>query len=164
MTAQTATEALVTPKASRRIRGGSQGRVQHKGAILFFVAPFVILFLLFYLVPIGYAIWQSLLVVEREGTFGAATEVFGGLAQYVLVFQNEAVLDVGRPGAAVRRRPGAGHARPGAAVRAAAGFRRSCAARSSSASRSSCPTRCPASSPRSCGASSTRRTCRRSPR
>ena len=90
MTAQTATESLVTPKASRRIRGGSQGRVHHKGAILFFVVPFVILFLLFYLVPIAYAIWQSLLVVEREGTFGEATEVFGGLSQYVLVFQNEA--------------------------------------------------------------------------
>ena len=90
MTAQTATEALVTPKISRRMSGRSQGKVHHKGAILFFVAPFVILFLLFYLVPIAYAIWQSLLVVEREGTFGEATEVFGGLSQYVLVFQNEA--------------------------------------------------------------------------
>jgi multiple sugar transport system permease protein len=90
MTAQTATEALVTPKAGRRPRGANQGRVHHKGAILFFVAPFVILFLLFYLVPIAYAIWQSLLVVEREGTFGEATEVFGGLSQYALVFQNEA--------------------------------------------------------------------------
>ncbi|WP_159604564.1 carbohydrate ABC transporter permease [Agromyces humi] len=64
-------------------------RVQHPGAIIAFVAPFGLLYLLFYVVPIGYAIYQSLLVVEREGTFGEATEVFGGLTQYALVFQNE---------------------------------------------------------------------------
>jgi multiple sugar transport system permease protein len=63
-------------------------RIHHPGAIVAFVAPFAILFLLFYLVPIGYAIFQSLLVVEREGTFGEATQVFGGLSQYLLVFQN----------------------------------------------------------------------------
>jgi multiple sugar transport system permease protein len=92
MTAQTATEALVTPKGAKAGRrpARSRGKVQHKGAILIFTAPFVILFLLFYLVPIAIAIWQSLLVVEREGTFGQATEVFGGLTQYILVFQNVA--------------------------------------------------------------------------
>ena len=79
MTAQTATEALVTPKGARRRAERGRGRISHKGAILIFMAPFVILFVLFYLVPIGYAIWQSLLVVEREGTFGEAKEVFGGL-------------------------------------------------------------------------------------
>ena len=47
-------------------------------------------FALFYVVPIAYAFWQSLLVVERDGTFGKAEQVFGGFAQYVLVFQNEA--------------------------------------------------------------------------
>ncbi|TFD20731.1 carbohydrate ABC transporter permease [Cryobacterium sp. TMT4-10] len=62
--------------------------VPHLGAILAFVLPFGTLFALFYLVPIGYAIYQSLLVIEREGTFGKATEVFGGLTQYILVFQN----------------------------------------------------------------------------
>ena len=93
MTAQTATEALITPKgakAGRRPSTRNKAKVQHKGAILFFTAPFIILFVLFYLVPIAIAIWQSLLVVEREGTFGEATEVFGGLTQYILVFQNEA--------------------------------------------------------------------------
>ena len=63
-------------------------RVQHPLAIAIFVVPFGILFTLFYLVPIGYAIYQSLLVIERDGTFGEAREVFGGLTQYVLVFQN----------------------------------------------------------------------------
>ncbi|SNY72328.1 carbohydrate ABC transporter permease [Paractinoplanes atraurantiacus] len=59
-----------------------------KKAILFFVAPFGALFTLFYLIPIGYAIWQSLFTVERTGTFGPATEVFGGLTQYKQVFSD----------------------------------------------------------------------------
>jgi multiple sugar transport system permease protein len=80
MTTQTTT---AVPTVKRR-------RVPHKGAIIAFVAPFAVLFLLFYLIPIGYAVWQSLLVVEREGTFGEAREVFGGFQQYLLVFQNTA--------------------------------------------------------------------------
>ncbi len=64
--------------------------IRHRGAIAVFLAPFAILFALFYLVPIGYAVYQSLLTVERQGTFGKATQVFGGLTQYVQVFQNEA--------------------------------------------------------------------------
>jgi len=64
--------------------------VRHKGAIAFFIAPFAALFAVFYLLPIGFAIFQSLMVVQREGTFGKPTQVFGGLQQYVLVFQNEA--------------------------------------------------------------------------
>ena len=75
------------PLRPRRLRATV---VKHKRAIVFFLAPFGVLFALFYLLPIGYAIYQSLLVVEREGTFGPPTEVFGGLTQYVAVFQNEA--------------------------------------------------------------------------
>ncbi|TFC81387.1 sugar ABC transporter permease [Cryobacterium cheniae] len=74
--------------AARKRPRAARPRVQHRGAILAFVLPFGTLFALFYLVPIGYAIYQSLLVIEREGTFGQATEVFGGLTQYILVFQN----------------------------------------------------------------------------
>ena len=59
-------------------------------AVLIFVAPFGILYALFYAVPIGYAIYQSLLTVQRQGTFGPATQVFGGLTQYVQVFQDTA--------------------------------------------------------------------------
>jgi len=51
--------------------------------------PFAALFAAFYLLPIGWAVYQSLLVVERDGTFGKPVEVFGGLTQYFLVFQNE---------------------------------------------------------------------------
>ncbi|MFC5928385.1 sugar ABC transporter permease [Cryobacterium melibiosiphilum] len=76
------------PPRPAKKRKGARTRVQHPLAIIIFVVPFGILFTLFYLVPIGYAIYQSLLVIEREGTFGEAREVFGGLTQYVLVFQN----------------------------------------------------------------------------
>ncbi|MDI6101633.1 sugar ABC transporter permease [Actinoplanes sp. NEAU-A12] len=59
-----------------------------KKALLFFVAPFGLLFAAFYMAPIGYAIKQSLYKVERQGTFGKAQEVFGGLAQYERVFSD----------------------------------------------------------------------------
>ena len=67
-----------------------QRRVPHKAAIATLLVPFGILFLLFYVLPILYAFWQSLLVVRRDGTFGKAEQVFGGFAQYALVFQDEA--------------------------------------------------------------------------
>ncbi|MEU7906186.1 sugar ABC transporter permease [Actinoplanes sp. NPDC049118] len=57
-------------------------------AVLFFILPFGVLFALFYVIPIGYAIVQSLFVVERTGTFGPAREVFGGLTQYQRVFSD----------------------------------------------------------------------------
>ena len=47
--------------------------------------------MLFYLVPILYAVYQSLLTVEREGTFGPAVQVFGGLTQCIALFQDEQV-------------------------------------------------------------------------
>lgn len=63
-------------------------KVRHRGALAVFLLPFGVLFILFYLVPVLYAIYQSLLTVEREGTFGPAVQVFGGLTQYIAVFQN----------------------------------------------------------------------------
>jgi multiple sugar transport system permease protein len=57
-------------------------------ALTFFILPFALLFAAFYLAPILYAIKQSLYKVERQGTFGKATEVFGGLAQYERVFSD----------------------------------------------------------------------------
>ncbi len=72
-------------------------RNQHTGAIIALLAPFGIAFALFYTAPILIAVWQSMLVVEREGTFGKATQVFGGFAQYALVFQNaEFMASIGR--------------------------------------------------------------------
>jgi multiple sugar transport system permease protein len=70
-------------RAGRRTR---PHRVRHWPAVLTFLAPFGLLFAAFYLVPIGYAIFESLRTVTRQGTFGRATEVWGGLVQYRAVF------------------------------------------------------------------------------
>lgn len=59
---------------------------RHARAVPVFVVPFGVLFTLFYVLPIGYAIVQSLYVVRRTGTFGPAHDVFGGVAQYRQVF------------------------------------------------------------------------------
>lgn len=81
---------LTTAKPPRK-------RAPHRRAIAFFVLPFAVLFTLFYLLPIGYAIRQSLMVIQREGTFGTPTEAFGGFSQYALVFQdNDFMASLGR--------------------------------------------------------------------
>ena len=56
---------MTTETTARRRRG-----IRHPAALAIFLGPFGLLFALFYLVPIGYAVYQSLLTVEREGTFG----------------------------------------------------------------------------------------------
>ena len=71
-------------------RRGRPGGLSLRRAVVVFVAPFGVLYALFYVIPIAFAIYQSLLTVKREGTFGAAQQVFGGLSQYVLVFQDGA--------------------------------------------------------------------------
>ncbi|GAA1955652.1 carbohydrate ABC transporter permease [Microbacterium aquimaris] len=82
-------DVRAVPVPGRRTIGKSgRGAVRHRSSIAIFTVPFGILFLLFYLLPIGYAVWQSLLVVEREGTYGAPQEVFGWFTQYALVMQN----------------------------------------------------------------------------
>ncbi len=63
-------------------------RTSHRRAIAVLVTPFALLFALFYLLPIGYAIRQSLMVIKRDGTYGVPKDVFGGLSQYALVFQD----------------------------------------------------------------------------
>ncbi len=83
------TEVMNKPRSEAATRPpGKKPKSQFTRAILFFILPFGVLFGIFYLVPIGYAVYQSLLVVERNGTFGQAQEVFGGLSQYILVFQD----------------------------------------------------------------------------
>ena len=54
-----------------------------------FILPFAVLFLLFFIVPIVYAIYQSLFRSERNGLgLGAATVSFNGLGNYVDVFRD----------------------------------------------------------------------------
>jgi multiple sugar transport system permease protein len=55
-----------------------------------FLLPFLVPFVLFYVVPIGYAIYQSLFKIQRTGgIFGKSEQVFAGLSQYADVFTDE---------------------------------------------------------------------------
>jgi multiple sugar transport system permease protein len=60
-----------------------------------FLAPFVLLFAAFFIVPIGYAIYQSMLTVERAGPLGlgGSRTVFAGLANYRAAFADDAFTD-----------------------------------------------------------------------
>ncbi len=84
-----AAEQAAPAGASERGAARNRRRVPHLGAALGFLAPFVVLFAAFYLVPIGYSIYESLRTVTRTGgTFGRVTEVWGGLVQYETVFSD----------------------------------------------------------------------------
>jgi multiple sugar transport system permease protein len=53
--------------------------------------PFLLPFVLFYLVPVAYAVWQSFLVVGRtSGEYGTLYTTFGGFTQYAQALQNSA--------------------------------------------------------------------------
>ncbi|HEX2131616.1 MAG TPA: sugar ABC transporter permease [Actinophytocola sp.] len=60
-----------------------------------FLAPFGILFVLLFLAPIGYAVYQSLIRIERTGPMGlgGSQEVFGGLGNYTRALSDPAFVD-----------------------------------------------------------------------
>ncbi|MFD7406946.1 carbohydrate ABC transporter permease [Streptomyces sp. NPDC059866] len=80
----------------RRSNGGGP----RAGTVAAFLTPFFLPFVLFYLVPVGYALWQSFRVVRRTGgQYGTSYTTFGGFEQYVEVFQNsEFWASIGRIG------------------------------------------------------------------
>jgi multiple sugar transport system permease protein len=81
-----AKRVVSAPRGSRRRPSGGGPRA---GTIIAFLTPFFLPFVLFYLVPVGYAIWQSFRVIRRSGgQYGTSYTTFGGLAQYGQVFQN----------------------------------------------------------------------------
>jgi multiple sugar transport system permease protein len=82
--AGTAIQDLPPPQT----QGSNREPIHFKGAILGFLAPFAILFTLFYILPIGYALYESFFKVSRVGAFGPPRQVFGGLTQYTQVFQS----------------------------------------------------------------------------
>jgi multiple sugar transport system permease protein len=58
-----------------------------------FLAPFGLLFTALYLVPIGYAVWQSLFTVQRSGLgFGPPKQVFAGLDNYTAALSDGSFL------------------------------------------------------------------------
>lgn len=79
----TADGVALARRPAKKTRGAGNRR-----AVVIFVAPFGILFLVFFAAPILYAVWESLYVVKRTGTYGPPTQVFAGISQYVQVFQN----------------------------------------------------------------------------
>jgi multiple sugar transport system permease protein len=60
---------------------------QHRKTALLFLAPFLTVFIAFYLVPVVYAIYLSLFIRKRVG-IGPAKDVFGGLANYLRAVQD----------------------------------------------------------------------------
>jgi multiple sugar transport system permease protein len=60
-----------------------------------FLVPFMAVFSLFFVVPIGYAVYQSLLRVERTGALGmgGSRNVFAGLANYQAALTDPAFQD-----------------------------------------------------------------------
>jgi multiple sugar transport system permease protein len=77
---------VIRAAKSRRRRGiaGVSPRM-----IAAFLIPFFLPFVLFYVVPIIYALCQSLLVIRRTGgEFGTSYTTFGGFTQYIQAVQN----------------------------------------------------------------------------
>jgi multiple sugar transport system permease protein len=70
-------------------------RRSDRAAAAGFLAPFVLLFAAFFVLPIGYAVYQSLLKVERSGPLGlgGSSTVFAGLSNYRAALTDSTFLD-----------------------------------------------------------------------
>lgn len=101
MSAQASTDAVAPAPsartATRRRRAPRSNAARKRRAIIGFLGPFAVLFAAFYVLPIAYALYRSLIVTKREGPFGAATDAWGGLENYSRALQDtEFVRSVGR--------------------------------------------------------------------
>src|SRR5438552_1289462 len=85
----------MTPRATTTHRSRRGRDVRSGGtAPYLFILPFGILFVIFFLVPIGYAFYQSLFSLQRNGLgLGAAQSVFSGLRNYGDVLKDGKFLD-----------------------------------------------------------------------
>jgi multiple sugar transport system permease protein len=67
----------------------SHGSVRRAVTPYLFILPFGILFLLFFVLPVGYAIYESLFRSQRSGLgLGPATVTFNGLGNYINVLHD----------------------------------------------------------------------------
>jgi multiple sugar transport system permease protein len=74
-------------------------RRSERRAALIFLLPFTVLFAAFFVLPIGYAVYQSLLRTERTGPLGlgGSRTVFAGLSNYADALTDSAFVDsIGR--------------------------------------------------------------------
>ncbi len=61
--------------------------MRYRKTALLFLAPFLTVFVAFYLAPVVYAIYLSLFIKKRIG-LGPAKEIFGGLTNYARAVQD----------------------------------------------------------------------------
>src|SRR5947209_6199545 len=86
-----APQAQTTSAVSARVQKTSPRRFSLRRTLTpyLFLLPFGVLFLLFFIVPIFYALYQSLFRSERNGLgLGAATVSFNGLSNYADVIHD----------------------------------------------------------------------------
>ncbi len=79
--------------------GTATTRSRRRGALVILIGPFALLFLGTIVAPIGYAIYQSVVGIQRSGPFGAggSSPVFVGLSNYIAALSDEAfVSSLGR--------------------------------------------------------------------
>src|SRR6266571_5080466 len=91
MALETTPQAKTTSRVSgsERPKSSSSFSLRRRLTPYLFILPFGVLFLLFFIVPIIYAIYQSLYRSERSGLgLGSATVNFNGLGNYVDVFHD----------------------------------------------------------------------------
>lgn len=70
-------------------------RSTRRRAVAGFLMPFLLLYSAFFILPIGYAVYQSLLKTERSGPLGlgASRRVFAGLSNYATALTDAAFVD-----------------------------------------------------------------------
>lgn len=91
--ANTRLEITPLPTPAQRKRRTHDARSGGTAPYLF-ILPFGILFVIFFLIPIGYAFYQSLFSLHRSGLgLGAAQTVFSGFSNYQDVFKDRKFLD-----------------------------------------------------------------------
>lgn len=80
------------PGTAAAVPTGTGGRTRRRTlAPLWFLLPFGVLFLAFFVAPICYAIYQSLFRTKRSGLgFGPSTTVFSGLSNYATALHDTA--------------------------------------------------------------------------